>query len=225
VGLPVALSRRVAAWAAYVYLAFLLGGVLVCALFKDQTWWSFLLSAFAPYAFVPLPLCVLVAVWLRRKTLWATTITAGVVCVCYLVPMYAPILTNSRAASAVHDSLSIMTFNVRADNAEYGRVISCIRSSRADVVALQELTPGMAQAIARDLQEQYPHQLLRPAPDMSGAGTIARYPLEELTTTLSGRWGFPPQLVRIGWDSQPFVLLNVHLLASPGLRCHDAGDL
>ena len=72
--------------------------------------------------------------------------------------------------------LTVMTFNLGNDLAPADRVIGVIRSSGADVVALQELGLANARAIERDLASEYPHQALF-AGGFPGKGVLSRYPI------------------------------------------------
>ncbi|MGI5163860.1 endonuclease/exonuclease/phosphatase family protein [Spirillospora sp. CA-253888] len=74
---------------------------------------------------------------------------------------------------------------VLASNLAYGRVpadelLKLVRSAKADVLTLQELTPEAVAALEKaGIARELPHSVLRPEPGASGTGIYARHPLRE----------------------------------------------
>jgi len=102
--------------------------------------------------------------------------------------------------------------------------VETIAAAEADIVALQEVTPGLAQLIEDELGDQYPHRFLEPRPGSSGMGLISRIPFEVLQQGLPTQWNGHPILARFDWPDANFILLNVHTLSSgpsaPGIFRH-----
>ena len=74
--------------------------------------------------------------------------------------------------------LTVMTFNVGNGLAEPVRVANLLRQVRADVVGLQELAAPQAEALAGELTDAYPYQVLIPT-GFAGKGLLSRHPLVE----------------------------------------------
>jgi endonuclease/exonuclease/phosphatase (EEP) superfamily protein YafD len=75
------------------------------------------------------------------------------------------------------EPLTVMTHNLGAGLAEPARLVGVLRAAGADLVGLQELAPGQAAAIERDLADVYPFRFLRrsgsPARGCSAASRCA----------------------------------------------------
>ena len=74
--------------------------------------------------------------------------------------------------------LTVMTYNVGAGLATPARLVDVLRRSGADIIGLQELAPEQGAAVAKQLGEEYPHQVLHAA-GIPGKGLISRHPLRE----------------------------------------------
>ena len=81
---------------------------------------------------------------------------------------------SSAAGSA---TLRVMTANLLVSNDDLSAVAGQIVAERADIVALQELSPPMAKYLGRELRAQYPYQLLEPDTSPAGLGILSRYPI------------------------------------------------
>ena len=69
-----------------------------------------------------------------------------------------------------------MTFNALGFNAKGNGVVTSIRRSGADIVALQELNPEIAAAIEEELLDEYPYQILEPKTGVIGMGSLTITP-------------------------------------------------
>src|SRR5262245_14714797 len=195
----------------HAYVGSLFGWAALRTLFGDRWWWLFCLNSFAEYLFVPLP-AVFTAAWLvRRRRLWVG-FGAAVALGGYLYgrmwwPKFPP-------ASVGGVTVTVMTFNMLGYNQHPEGVVATIRSSGADVVALQELNPPTAAHIQRDLTDIYPYQALDPRAGDSGMGVVSRYPLRGVDVALPGDWIGAPQVLSLNLDGTPVTLLHVHLRSS-----------
>ena len=205
--------------AGWVYLAALVGWLVLGAIFGDRWWWLFLLNAGAVYLFLPLPVLVVAALVRRRP---AQGWQAGVVLVIWgglFLPGYLswPGLSAPTGPTLVAASYNLLGFNDRPD-----RVVATIETLGADVLALQELSPSLAAAIERDLADQYPYQMLDPQIGVTGAGIISRYPLLDTGQTLPGGWIGRPQIGLLDFHGQPVTILNFHAypftIVPPGIK-------
>ena len=99
--------------------------------------------------------------------------------------------------------------NGRADPEAFADLV---RSSGADVVAVQELSPEQARALGR----VFPHGRLEPARDFTGMGIAVRFPAELDRVPLAYRDARVVRLDPAHWPALTGVLeiVNVHI-ASP----------
>jgi len=107
----------------------------------------------------------------------------------------------------------VMSYNTLGLNQDAPAVVAAIRASGADVVALQELNPVVAEAIRRELASEYPYQVLDPQPGVTGMGTLSRYPMQLTDYVLPGLWFGTPQVLTLDLDGTLVALLNFHVLA------------
>jgi endonuclease/exonuclease/phosphatase (EEP) superfamily protein YafD len=75
--------------------------------------------------------------------------------------------------------LRVLSWNLELDARPATDAADGIAALEADLVALQELTPGYAAAIEADprLRAAYPYRILEPRPGVDGLGLLARAPL------------------------------------------------
>ena len=114
---------------------------------------------FAPWLMILLSVGVLVA-WVGKRRLLAGVL--GVLCLILVVrfwPAFVSTPSQAGADSAVL-SLRVMTFNVHYKNEDAQKISELIRSEGPDVVALQECTGFLANALREDLVQEYPYTLL-----------------------------------------------------------------
>jgi endonuclease/exonuclease/phosphatase (EEP) superfamily protein YafD len=175
----------------------------------DRWWWLFLLNSLSEYLFFLLPLPVAVALTTRRREIVVGL--AGVVLVG--VFLYGGLFLPSLDLDPVSGpQITVMTSNVLGYNSHPEGVISSIRASDADVVALQELNPEIAEAIRHELYDEYPYQELTPAVGVSGLGVISRRPLESTGVELEGHWVGEPQILEMRWKNTMITVVNFHAI-------------
>ncbi|MCD6288138.1 MAG: endonuclease/exonuclease/phosphatase family protein [Candidatus Hydrogenedentes bacterium] len=202
--------KQVVAFVTYAYFAVMTVWLALFVAWRDGTWWLFLANSFSVYLFVPLPVAAAVAVWTRRRTLYACVIVWTVAWLvlfgrAYLRPIHRPDFDPDDP-----NILSVMTFNVRADNKKVGELVDLIRDSDADLVAIQELTPVTAAAIENGLADEYPYRLLEPWPHGNSSGTISRYPLRRSKLKAGGRWVTNPAVSVMDFNGHDVTVINVH---------------
>ncbi len=199
---------------AWLYLGGLGGWFAASRLLGDRWWWLFLLDALALYLLAPLPLVTLVALATRQRAL---LLGAGAGCALFLALYGGLWLPRPPRAAPVGPALTVMTTNLLGFNSCPACVVATIRDSGADLVTLQELSPDVAAAIARDLADEYPYQLLDPQEQVFGMGAISRLPLRDTGETLPGTWVGRPQVLALTFDDTRVLIVNAHPLAtSPG---------
>jgi vancomycin resistance protein VanJ len=75
-------------------------------------------------------------------------------------------------------TLSLLSYNLSKDNPSAYAPIAIIREADADVVALQELNPVLADAFEAEFADAYPYRAFHPDVSYPGQGIMSRYPIE-----------------------------------------------
>lgn len=198
-------SQWLAAGAIWLYCA---GLALLTALWSLQanaTWWIRLSDVLALYLFVPLLVLAPAALFVRRHGVQWPLLLA----VTLFVVSFGGSLIPPPATEPAGMPLRVMTFNTLFYSDDPAAIVAAIRAQDADVVGLQELAPAVAAAIERELSSEYPYQLLAPAPNDKGQGTLSRYPFQSPgpTDVFHGQW------IELNIGSVNVRLYNVHLRA------------
>ncbi|MFI6515914.1 endonuclease/exonuclease/phosphatase family protein [Spirillospora sp. NPDC050679] len=175
-GAPVRARRRWAdalAWA--VVAPFAVWAVPRAAGWEPGFRWGQLV-AFTPYVAMASLAAPVLALLLRR---WPAALVAALAA----TMLAAAVLP--RAMTGGNPDARGPELRVLASNLAYGRVpaaelLELVRSTRADVLTLQELTPEAVTALREaGIAEDLPHSVLRPEHGASGTGIFARHPLRE----------------------------------------------
>jgi vancomycin resistance protein VanJ len=197
------LSSFVSATAALYCMAIMVLAALWS--FAPGSHWSIAFSnIFASGFFLPLLLLVPAAVLLRTRWMYIVTLLPLIIFLALFgarfVPRLGPTVTGGTR-------LRVMTFNQLFSNTNVSGLLAAIRAQHADVIALQELVPAVADAMQRDLKAVYPYQMLNPSNSVGGLGVLSRYPLEPAT----GVDGAAGQWVVLRARGQTLTIVNVHV--------------
>jgi endonuclease/exonuclease/phosphatase (EEP) superfamily protein YafD len=196
------------------YLVGLASWLALWQLAGDSTWWLFTLNGLAFYLFLPLPLALGASVWRRSLPLIGGSLAAAAAFALIWGGLYWP----QGRPTPEGPVLTVMTYNLLGYNPDPRVAIEALRASDADVIGLQELNPTVAAAIERELTDVYPHQILAPRPDTTGAGIISRMPLRTLEADLDdSEWIGAPMAVEVDFDGTPFVLVSAHSASGSAL--------
>lgn len=209
--------RRALAGAIFCYClaAFALGAAWLIR--PQATWWLALGNLFAPLLFAPLLLLLPLALLLRA---WATA-AVGLAAAVVGLALFGGQLLPPALAVPQGQSLRVMTFNHLFANARVDAIVAQIRAQDADIVALQELSNATAEALARDLRDEYPYQYLRPFDSPQGMGLISRLPFESSQEIWDGVRG---QQVAVRVGGQLVTVMNIHL-GAPHIQGRRVGGL
>jgi endonuclease/exonuclease/phosphatase (EEP) superfamily protein YafD len=199
---------------AWAYLLGLIGWFAANRILGDRWLWLFFLNALSLYLFVPLVPLALVTPWLRQRRLWLG-LAVGFGIGLYL---YGGLwLPHPRTAQSTGPTVTVMTFNTLGFNKCPECVVASVRASGADLVNFQELSRPVAAALARDLGQEYPYQVLRPTEQTLGMGMISRFPIRDTGETLPGVWVGKPQVVALTLGETRVLVVNAHPTATgPG---------
>lgn len=194
----------------WLYFGALGGWFVANRALGDRWWWLFVVNALALYLFLPLPPLALGAVIVRQRAFWAGVAAA----VALFLFLYGGLWLPYPAPTATGPALTVMTYNTLGFNPCPDCVVATIRQSGADLVTLQELSPGVAAAIARDLATEYPYQILDPHEQVFGLGVISRLPLRATGETLPGGWVGQPQVLALTFAGTQVLVVNAHPYAT-----------
>lgn len=196
---------------ALLYAAGLLAWAVLHPLFGDRWWWLYYANAFALYLFLPLLLLLPLALWLRDRALLACAALACAIGLWAFGGLLLPRIGGPAEPSAPR--LTVLSSNVFGFNESYADVERALREADADVLALQELNPRMAEHLTRALGDRYPHRVLAPLDGVCGIGVYARYPLSVLEREMpSEHWCGGPQLLEMDFAGERVTLMNIHAL-------------
>lgn len=165
-----------------------------------------LITVLGPYLFLPLVLVLPLGLLTWRKDLLGGAAAALVV---FILLWGARFLPKS-APDAPGPSLTVMTYNVLGSHDEVESALATLRAVDADLVFMQELTPGMGEALAAELRDQYPYQILQPEGGVTGMGIISRYPLVPTGESLPLNWVGEPQIVELSLGDEQVTLIHFH---------------
>jgi len=116
-------------------------------------------------------------------------------------------LPRTSAAPPESPRLTIISYNLNAGNRQFDAIEQIIRDANADMVALQELNPQIAEELSSRLSQLYPHQALHPQNSFAGQGFLSRYPIVS-----DDYWqiNLGHQRLEIDWNGTPIVIYNTH---------------
>ncbi|NJN66960.1 MAG: hypothetical protein HC884_09750 [Chloroflexaceae bacterium] len=176
----------------------------------------YLLNSFALYFFLPLPVIGLVALLVRKRVVGVGLVLALALGLAFYGELFVPRLPGGPAGGT---TLTVMTYNRLGFNLDTEGIAEAIHAAGADIIVLQELNPAVASVLQRDLAAAYPYQELDPRDGVVGMGTISRFPLQRIETSLGRSWVGRPQLLTMDFGGTPVTVLNFHAsppaLASP----------
>ena len=148
---------------------------------------------------------------LRRWWLSAVLAPSFVAFMIAYLPLFLPRSFNIPAES---QQISLMTYNLHAEQHILMPMVDVIRKAKADIVTLQEMSPAASMTFESQLATEYPYRALYPAPDGNpyhGRGLLSRYPISE-ATSWPVEYPIPVRLMRaiVTVDDVPITIYNFH---------------
>jgi vancomycin resistance protein VanJ len=174
-------------------------------------WWLRLGGDFLPFWF--LPLLVLAPVVLLVSRSRAARALICVPCLVFVLLYGDRFLHHPAAASSAHPeaTLTVMTYNVTRGDPGREEILSIIEGEDADVVALQEVPPKVAEAVS-GLSDRYPYQALHPtSKGYAGCAVLSRFPIsgDQAFSLVEGMHLSQRLVLDVGGERVHFF--NVHL--------------
>jgi vancomycin resistance protein VanJ len=164
-----------------------------------------LTEVFAPHLF--LPLLVVVPLAIRARTRWLTVPVFGALLIGAV--RFGPGIVSFGDPEGTPD-LIVVSWNLEEGGTDPQAVGAVLRSSEADIVALQEVTPPVAQALEADgvLSDRFPYQVVRPESSPWGMAVLSRYPIRDVVAIAD------PVAIRseVEVPGGPIILVNAHPL-------------
>lgn len=196
-----------------IYLLLFGAYLALRGLFGDSLWWLSFINTFAYVLLLPLVILLPLALLSQTPQTLVRLLPVMAVGGVWFAPYYLP----KAPAAAGGVPLRVVTANVWGNNHDLSTIEDWVRSTDADLVLLQEISPAHAQANLPGLLDAYPYQANQA--DLSRWGsntTLSRYPIVE-TSEVDLGVANQPELVRVVVDiqGQRIAVYNVHL-AWPG---------
>src|SRR5690606_17722338 len=181
----------------------------------DTHWWMFVINSVAPYLFVPVPLVLLVALLTRRWILVVAALLPALVFAMLFGQLFLPRSLKTPTVPASAPSMTLLSYNLHAWNDDADAIARALLAAEADVIALQELAPEMAEALVDRLGGEFPYQDLVLRDGWGGLGVFSRVPLSPVRERVGGTGARNPQVttVHLAWGDT--TLINVHNLSIP----------
>lgn len=164
-----------------------------------------LTSIFFPLLFTPALSLILPAFFPRTRVLRAGLLGIGGL---YIVTLGIGAVNVPLPGKTPAPSLSVMSWNILADNTNFATIRSRISGSSAGIVGVQELRHEQAADIEADpaISARYPNRILRPNGAYAGIGLLSAYPIVE-----SGQLEYPPVIwARLDVDGKNVLVVNAH---------------
>jgi endonuclease/exonuclease/phosphatase (EEP) superfamily protein YafD len=187
----------------------LLGLVITRSVAFDRDHLFMLANAYTLWIFLPAYPIAVAAVCFRAVPL-ATA--AGLIVVAHLVWVVPPAFHAVPAPAASALRVRIVSANLRYDNYEHGPLIDELAHSDADVIVLEEVTPGWWRSITdRGLRSEYPVRVTALRDDPGGMAILARRPLTDVVVHHAGGW--PVITATLAFGGRRIHLAGVHPVA------------
>ena len=197
---------------------FALYGLLLCVMLvlrQVGDGYSVLISAITAsltLLLMPSLLCFPISLLLRR---WLAAALLAPPFAFFLL-MYLPLFLPRPVAALPPDAaqLTLLTYNVHAEQTLIAPMTEVIRLADADIVAFQEMSAEASATFDTTLTDLYPYRALYPAPENNpyhGRGLLSRYPITEVYSW-PVEYPIPVRLMRVVVDvnGTPVVIYNFH---------------
>lgn len=175
---------------------------------------------------LPSILLLPLAVLLRRV---ATIALVTPPLVAFLLSYAVMFMPRNVPTVAAGEPLAVLTYNLKSQADDLDAALDTIFDADADVVALQELSQPMADALATALADAYPYQAhhAMPGNPIPGQGLLSRYPI---VTDAYWRVNLAMQRVTLDVAGTTVALYNAHPpqpISQNGfaMRAEDTSDL
>ncbi len=196
----------------WCYSGFISGWYILHLLYGDRIWWLGLLNAMAPWLFAPLLLLLPLTLRTWNARFYGPLLAPALLFLLLYGPLFAPVHSPAQASSAT--TLTVLSFNIWAGSRTEKTAQVIADNGWPDIVALQELTPQMADVLIEMAGHHYPYHHFDITPYHYGLGVFSRFPLTVLDSSQFADSALRLQVVKVhagDTDDQSFTLYNLHL--------------
>lgn len=180
-----------------------------------EAWWVFELPAhFRPHLAFSAALLGMLSIFLR---LWLASAMSAVAAIAALAFLAAPPAAPAEGAAG----LRIVSQNLGSWNRERGRAVAMLDREDADVVMLQEYTPGWHRSLA-GIRRRYEHVVLLPKSGSFGIALYSKVPITGSTLLFLGRTETPFIAAEI--ESHPFSGFMIAVHFQPPMSAFRSSD-
>lgn len=162
--------------------------------------------SYSPYLLIGSAIAALVLLVTRRWLTAAIAVTLTAAAVAAELPLF--IATTPAPATT---PVRVLSANVRVGQADPRALIE-LAATNADVVAVQELTPGLADTLDKSgITDTFPYQALDPGEYGHGVGIWSRYPITKSSHIEGYRLKAIRSDIAVPGTSGDTVFVNIHL--------------
>lgn len=190
--------------------------LLTAAIVFDRSGWLFSLPAHFRFQYFEMQ--VLAFLWLSARRRWKPAALAAFVAATnfiYIAPLYFP----GQAAKAAPNStlVRLLQMNVNSRNRQFEKMAALIQRTNADIVAIEEATPALAQSLTASLP-QYKYRQSIPRWDNFGLLLLSTEPLTNANTfgfhdgPLDNPLETPTAYAEVEIRGARLTLIHTHLL-------------
>jgi endonuclease/exonuclease/phosphatase (EEP) superfamily protein YafD len=190
-----------------LYLVALLLATLLYRVVGDSWVLLAIPIAFLPVLFWPLPLVGLQALLERNYWLGFGMLLGCVVWLSYFGGLFR---LPKAQATTTPQTLRVLTYNTLGITAAPDVVAAQVDATHPDILAIQELSAGLASGLQERIGQRYPYQLLRPL-GIAGMGIFSKLPFSTLPFETQTTWVGQPQAIQLTLSNgQTVAFVNAH---------------
>jgi endonuclease/exonuclease/phosphatase (EEP) superfamily protein YafD len=108
----------------------------------------------------------------------------------------------------IKTALTVMTYNIGNGRATPEQLVRLLLACQAEVVTLQEVSDGQAEALRMGLGEKYPHQALYPG-GFAGKAVLSRFPIRRAELLPLGDER-PDLFTELALDGSKLAVISAH---------------
>lgn len=206
----ISLFKRVINGLALAYLVLMLVyGVLRLTIGDGNPRLS-LVNSFAYFLFLPLPLLLIFTLLARSRLAFLRLLPIVVVLLVWIGPRFVP---KPIVAASGEKPLRMVTLNVWGNQHDFSRTEAWLRTTEADIISLEEVSPTYAAEKMKALSDLYPYQSNQQDKTRWGDNfTLSKYPIVSSAYVELGIPDVPaPVRTVISVDGQNIAVYTVHL--------------